>query len=86
MFLDGELLRVFAHIVDTACKVVFLAYTAEFFVKLVHDDIHAYIVLWARTGLVVASIIEVIRARVSAVSGRNEIVATYRAFDKVAER
>ena len=49
MFLDSELLhlfiRVFAHIVDKACKIVFLADTAEFLVELVHDDMHAYIVL-----------------------------------------
>ena len=85
MFLDGELLhlfiRVFAHIVDKACKVVFLANTAKFLVELVHDDMHAHVVIWTRAGLVVASIIEVIRARVSAVSSRNHIVATYRAFD-----
>lgn len=68
MFLDSELLhlfiRVFAHIVDKACKIVFLADTAEFLVELVHDDMHAYIVLWACTSLVVASVVKVIRARV----------------------
>nr|WP_129734521.1 hypothetical protein [Candidatus Nanosyncoccus alces] len=33
-----------------------------------------------------ATVVKVIRARMSAVSGRNHIVATHRAFDKVAER
>ena len=75
MFLDGCFLhlfiRVFGHVVDKACKVVFLANAAEFFVKLVHDDMHTYIILWARAGLVVALIVEVIRTRMSAVSGRD---------------
>ena len=75
MFLNGCLLHllvgIFAHIVDKACEIVFLADTAELFVELIHDDMHTYIVLWVRTGLVVASIVEVIRTRVSAVSGRN---------------
>ena len=90
MFLNGcflhLLVRVFAHVVDKACKIVFLADTTEFLVELVYDDMHAYIVLWARASLVMTSIIEVIRAGMSAVPGRNHIVAAYRAFDKVSER
>ena len=70
-------IRVFAHIVDKACKIVFLADTAEFLVELVHDDMHTYVVIWTRTGFVMATIVEIIRAGMSAVSGRNHIVAAY---------
>ena len=89
MLLDGRFLylpiRVFAHVVDKACKVVFLANAAEFLVELVHDDMHAHVVIWTRTGFVMATIVEIIRAGMSAVPGRNHIVAAYRAFDKLAE-
>lgn len=81
MFLDSCFLHllvgIFGHVVDKARKIVFLADTTELFVELIHDGMHTYIVLWTRAGLVMASIIEVIRAGVSAVSSRDYIVAAY---------
>ena len=47
---------------------------------------HAHVVIWTRTGFVMATIVEIIRARMSAVPGRNHIVTAYRAFDKMTER
>lgn len=79
VFFDGQVLhflfRVFGHIIYECWEIVFVADSVKLFVELIHDYVHANIVLRTRAGFVVATdvvcSVDLWKSLKSAINARN---------------